>query len=73
MISVICIVKATRSQNPAPNHRAVWTTEPLAKALAVKTMPTATAASANASGNQRSNQFDSRSPSAASADPVGFS
>src|SRR5688572_28921476 len=73
MISVICIVKATRSQNPAPNHCALCDIDPLTAALATKTIPTATSASANASGNHRSNQSDRRRPMAASRDEDGGS
>src|SRR2546425_13180871 len=66
MISVICIVKVTRSQKPAPNHDAAWTGElPIATA-AVKTITTATTASAKASGNHCSNQPESRRPARAS-------
>src|SRR5687767_599450 len=73
MIIDICIVKATRSQKPAPNHCAVWVTELPIATLAAKTIATAVSASAKASGNQRSNQSDSRSPSAASDDRAAIS
>src|SRR5437868_15224857 len=66
MISVICIVKLTRSQNPAPNHEAACTGELPMETAAVKTMKTATRASANASGNQVSNQSERRRPAVAS-------
>jgi hypothetical protein len=66
MIIDICIVKATRSQKPAPNHCAVCATELPMATLAAKTIATAVRAKANASGNQRSNQPESRSPSEAS-------
>jgi hypothetical protein len=73
MIIDICIVKATRSQKPAPNHCAVCVTELPMATLAAKTIATAVSASAKASGNQRSNQSESRSPSAASVDRAGIS
>src|SRR3954452_22967 len=69
MIRVICIVKLTRSQKPAPNHAADWTGELPAATLARKTRTTATSASANASGNQCSNQSDRRRPADASHEP----
>ena len=62
MISVICIVNATRSQNPAPNHCAVSVTELPTDKLAVKTMATASNARTKGSGNHRSNQSESRRP-----------
>ena len=69
MIIVICIVKLTRSQNPAPNHAAACTGELPTATHAAKTMATATSASANASGNQCSNQSDRRRPADASHEP----
>src|SRR6266853_4492563 len=69
MIIAICIVKLTRSQNPAPNHSAACIGELPMATLAANTMPTATSASANASGNQSSNHADSRSPAEASHVP----
>src|SRR5688572_23712731 len=66
MISAICIVKATRSQKPAPNHWALWTGDAPAARLAANTMAQAESASANASGNQRSNQAERRRPIEAS-------
>ena len=68
MIMDICIVKATRSQNPAPNHWAACTGEAPAASVARKTMSTAVSASAKASGNHRSNQSESRRPMRASAE-----
>src|SRR5437762_14063629 len=62
MIMLICIVKATRSQNPAPNHCAVCITGLPIPRHATKTIATATSANANASGNQRSNQSESCKP-----------
>ena len=38
MIIAICIVKATRSQKPAPNHCAVWSGELPDEQLATKTI-----------------------------------
>src|SRR5438067_2476712 len=66
MISVICIVKLTRSQKPAPNHDAAFTGELPMETAAVKTMTTATSARANASGNHFSNHSESRRPASAS-------
>src|SRR5262245_26799682 len=73
MISVICIVKLTRSQKPAPNHVAACTGELPMDTAAVKTISTATSASANASGNQRSNHSERRRPASASLDLAGRS
>src|SRR5688500_13621345 len=73
MIIAICMVKATRSQNPAPNHCADWRTLLPAASVARNTRTTAVSASANASGNHRSNQSDRRSPTRASRVPAGFS
>src|SRR5262245_16062207 len=70
IISVICIVKATRSQKPAPNHVAACMGVLPTDSVAVKTMRTATSASAKASGNHVSNQSDSRSPARDSQDPA---
>src|SRR5688572_33025204 len=73
MIIDICIVKATRSQKPEPNHCALCAgVAPVAR-VARKTMATAVSASANASGNQRSNQSERRSPTAASRADGAFS
>src|SRR5436190_19142009 len=73
MISVICIVKLTRSQKPAPNHVATATGELPTEIAAVKTISTATSASENASGNHRSNQLERRRPAVASHDELdGF-
>src|SRR5947209_8112286 len=66
MIIVICIVKTTRSQNPEPNHCAAWIGEFPIPTAARYTTRTATIAKANASGNQRSNQFERRNPVPAS-------
>src|SRR5215468_635328 len=71
MMSVICIVKFTRSQKPAPNQTATCTGELPDATLAEKTMQTAMSASANASGNQCSNHADRRSPAVASQEPAG--
>src|SRR5687767_75108 len=73
MIIDICIVKATRSQKPDPNHCALCIAELPVASVAAKTMATASTASANASGNQRSNQSDSRRPAEASRDCAGVS
>src|SRR5471032_3087906 len=62
MIIVICMVKLTRSQKPAPNHVAAWMGELPTDRQARKTTATAMRASAKASGNQRSNQADRRRP-----------
>ncbi len=66
MIIAICIVNATRSQNPAPNHSAACIGELPMPRVPRNTMPTATTANTNASGNQRSNQLERRRPVAAS-------
>src|SRR5688572_11491504 len=67
----ICIVKATRSQNPEPNHCAASAgPAPLATAAA-NTISTAHSARANASGNQRSNQSESLRPIAANRPLAG--
>src|SRR6185503_9300174 len=66
MISAICIVNATRSQKPAPNHWAAATGDAPAARLARKTIAQAASARANASGNQRSNQAERRRPIEAS-------
>ena len=66
MIRVICMVKATRSQKPAPNHWAVSVTELPTDRLARNTMPTATTARTKGSGNHRSNQSDRPRPMRAS-------
>src|SRR5438105_2021501 len=71
MISAICIVKATRSQKPAPNHCALCRGELPTRRVAPNTIATATQASENASGNQRSNHSESRKPVVASHDPRG--
>src|SRR5262245_58693060 len=68
MIIDICIVKATRSQKPEPNHRALWAGDAPVARVATKTMATAVSASAKASGNQRSNQSERRSPMRARPD-----
>ena len=68
MIIDICIVKATRSQKPAPNHCALCDGELPVASVATKTIATATSASAKASGNQRSNQSDRRRPIPASVE-----
>ena len=73
MIIVTCIVKATRSQNPAPNHCAASAGAAPDAMLAAKTMAHTARASANASGNQRSNQSERRSPAAASEEWAGSS
>src|SRR4051812_48458097 len=66
-MSVICIVNGTRSQNPAPNHCAASTGEAPIATHARNTVATAITARENASGNQVSNQSDSRSPAVTSA------
>ena len=72
MIIDICIVKATRSQNPAPNHCADCIGElPMAR-VAPKTSATARSASAKASGNQRSNQSERRRPIRARRELAGL-
>src|SRR5678815_3009076 len=68
MIIDICIVKATRSQKPDPNHCALCAGEAPVASVATNTMATAVSASAKASGNQRSNQSDRRSPMRARPD-----
>src|SRR5262245_22732098 len=71
MIIDICMVNATRSQKPEPNHCALCAgVEPVAS-VATNTMATAVSASAKASGNQRSNQSDRRRPMRASPDSAG--
>src|SRR5215213_1891856 len=62
MIIDICMVKATRSQKPDPNHCALCAGDAPAARVATKTIATAVSANANASGNHRSNQSDKRSP-----------
>src|SRR4029453_16373911 len=69
----ICIVNVTRSQKPAPNHCAVCTNELPVASAATKTTATAASARANASGNQRSNQSETRRPMLASVDETGTS
>src|SRR6267154_2973975 len=72
MIMATCSVNVIRSQNPEPNHCAVCITPlPLAR-HAANTMATATVASANASGNQRSNQFESCRPMRGSHEPISL-
>src|SRR4029450_5943227 len=71
MIIDICIVKATRSQKPEPNHCALCAGVAPVVSVATKTMATAVSASAKASGNQRSNQSDRRSPRRARPDSAG--
>ena len=73
MIIAICIVKATRSQKPAPNHCALCSGVAPMASVPRKMMPTATSASANASGNQRSNQSESWSPSVVSYELLDLS
>src|SRR6186997_451409 len=68
MIIDICIVKATRSQKPEPNHCALCAGVAPVASVAMKTMATAVSASAKASGNQRSNQSDRRRPRRARPD-----
>src|SRR6185503_7256865 len=68
MIIDICIVKATRSQKPEPNHCALCAGVAPVASVATKTMATAVSASAKASGNQRSNQSDRRKPRRARPD-----
>src|SRR5688500_94379 len=72
MIIDICMVKATRSQKPAPNHCALWSgVLPVAR-VAPNTIATARSARAKASGNQRSNQSDRRRPMEASLIAAGI-
>src|SRR5579863_7202983 len=59
---VTCIVNATRSQKPAPNHCADWSGELPRATLAPNTTASAASASANASGNHRSNHAERRRP-----------
>src|SRR5580658_5981478 len=59
---VTCIVNATRSQKPAPNHCADWSGELPSATLAPNTTARAASASANASGNHRSNHAERRRP-----------
>ena len=73
MIIVICIVKVTRSQKPAPNQCAVCTGGLPILTHAMNTIITATSANANASGNHFSNHSERSSPVAASHDPTAFS
>ena len=70
MMSVICIVKFTRSQKPAPNQTAACTGELPTATLAANTIQTAISARANASGNQCSNQSERRRPAVASHEPA---